>query len=79
MNQRKVNPLLAQLPSVGLILGVLFSTFVAVLFALNLGVAMICGVVIGSTAGWLVRKLTLRQIKLPVLTDQDLVNPELLN
>lgn len=54
MTQRNTNPLKAQLPAIGLVLGVLFSTFIAVLFTLNIGFSLLAGVLIGAAMGWVV-------------------------
>ncbi len=52
MTPGSTNLLKVQLPAIGLVLGVLFSAFVAVLFQLNIGLSLLFGVLLGAMAGY---------------------------
>lgn len=79
MKKTPQNPLIQHLPSIGLMLGVLFGCFTGLLFKANLGVAMMIGIIAGVAVGGLVRVIASMRHPSAKLSEEDLINPEYLN
>ncbi|WIO74742.1 hypothetical protein QP938_02225 [Porticoccaceae bacterium LTM1] len=79
MKKTPQNPLIQHLPSIGLMLGVLFGCFIGLLFKANLGMAMMIGIIAGVALGGLVRLIATVHHPSAKLEDSDLINPEYLN